>query len=163
MNKPTIYLDTSFISLLVARPSRDILTAQRQHYSRLWWDLHRQNYTLIKSHLVTTECEQGDAEMASQRLAILDAATPVDPPHTAVESLQHSLIVPAGPLPKKASLDALHLAIAAVGRCEYLLTWNFTHLVNPQIRRSADSIIRKSGYEPASIITPDQDVESART
>ena len=59
-----------------------------------------------------------------------------------MRALQKLLVVPLGPLPELARTDALHLAIAAVSGCNFLLTWNFTHLINPQIRRMTDNIIR---------------------
>lgn len=35
-----VYLETSFISLLVANPSRDLVTAANQQSTRDWWRLH---------------------------------------------------------------------------------------------------------------------------
>jgi hypothetical protein len=142
MNKPTIYIETSFVSLLVARPSRDILTGQRQHYSRIWWEFHRHNYTLMSSRALVEECRDGDPELAAHRLAILEQATFVGETTPQMRALQKLLVVPLGPLPELARTDALHLAIAAVSGCNFLLTWNFTHLINPQIRRMTDNIIR---------------------
>lgn len=35
---PTVYLETSVISYLTARPSRDIVVAAHQQTTRDWWD-----------------------------------------------------------------------------------------------------------------------------
>ena len=37
----TVYLETSFISYLTARPSRTIVGAARQEMSRDWWTYRR--------------------------------------------------------------------------------------------------------------------------
>lgn len=49
-------------------------------------------------------------------------------------------LIEEGPFSKKANTDATHLAIATVYGCEYLLTWNFKHLNNAQIKRAATAL-----------------------
>jgi hypothetical protein len=39
-----------------------------------------------------------------------------------------------GPIPANAGPDAVHIAAAAIEQCAYLLTWNFRHIANAQIR-----------------------------
>jgi hypothetical protein len=39
MPMEVVYLETSFISLLVANPSRDLATAGQQQTTRDWWQL----------------------------------------------------------------------------------------------------------------------------
>lgn len=46
MTRPTVYLETSVISYLAARPSRDMVTATRQDITREWWDTAAHSYEL---------------------------------------------------------------------------------------------------------------------
>jgi len=64
--------------------------------------------------------------------------------------------VDGGPFPKKADNDATHLAVATVYGCDYLLTWNFKHINNAQIKRAATEIIQRYGYKPTTICTPEE-------
>ena len=64
--------------------------------------------------------------------------------------------VEEGPLPQKAALDALHIAVAVSGGIEYLLTWNFAHLANATIRNQIERKCRLKGYEPPIICTPEE-------
>ncbi len=67
----TVYLETSFVSYLVAEPSRDEITAQRQDVSRRWWELRRTDFQCVVSSAVLDEIAEGDAvEIAKRQLAI---------------------------------------------------------------------------------------------
>jgi hypothetical protein len=62
-------------------------------------------------------------------------------------------------IPKKASTDALHIAIAAVNGIDFLLTWNCKHLANANIRRKIDETCVSAGAPSVVICTPDQLME----
>jgi hypothetical protein len=70
--RPTIYLETSIISYLAARPSRDVIAAARQQLTVEWWEKRRTSYEVFVSTLVVEEAELGDASAAAQRLRIVD-------------------------------------------------------------------------------------------
>jgi hypothetical protein len=78
------------------------------------------------------------------------------PPRAEVSVLRDALLLPDGPLPPRAATDALHIGTAAFYACDYLLTWNFTHIANARLRPILDNIVREQGYEPATICTPDE-------
>jgi hypothetical protein len=61
-----------------------------------------------------------------------------------------------GPIPRKASADASHIATATVYGCNYLLTWICSQIANAEIRRSARNIAGAYGYELPVICTPEE-------
>ena len=61
-----------------------------------------------------------------------------------------------GAMPTKAKDDALHLAVCAVHAIPYLLTWNFRHIANAQVRRVLGGICARAGYDFPTICTPDE-------
>jgi hypothetical protein len=64
-------------------------------------------------------------------------------------------------LPEKAYVDALHIAaVASLGGMDYLLTWNLRHIANPAFRPKIEVVIRSFGYEPPTICTPQELLES---
>ena len=77
----------------------------------------------------------------------------------AVEILAEALVHQV-PLPEKAQVDALHIAIAAVHGMECLLTWNCTHIANAALRPQIEAICRSFGYEPPTICTPQELMEA---
>jgi hypothetical protein len=67
----------------------------------------------------------------------------------------------AGGLPENANEDALHIAIAATGGLDYLLTWNCKHIANAVIIPRVNAVIRRFGYEPPLIYTPQELMEDS--
>lgn len=128
-----LYLETSVISYLTARPSRDLILAAHQQITRDWWDLKRQNFQIFVSQLVIQEAGAGDSEAAQKRLQTLENIPLLDLTPE-VLALAKALL-DDGILPARAKEDALHLAAAAVHKMDFLLTWNCRHIANPDILR----------------------------
>ena len=55
MTLPRIYIETSVISYLTSRPSRDLLIAARQEATREWWEKRDVSYQPLVSGLVLRE------------------------------------------------------------------------------------------------------------
>lgn len=69
--------------------------------------------------------------------------------------LAHTLVSP-GAIPAKAADDALHIALCAVHAVPYLLTWNFRHIANAEIRLKLGYLYASSGYQLPVICTPEE-------
>lgn len=65
-------------------------------------------------------------------------------------------LVDKGPIPEKAAIDALHIAVATVHGMDYLLTWNCKHIANAEMQNSVNAVCRAAGYEPPVICTPEE-------
>jgi hypothetical protein len=52
MNKASVYIETSIISYLTARPSRDLMIAACQQITTDWWESSRESYDIVTSDLV---------------------------------------------------------------------------------------------------------------
>lgn len=151
--KPSVYLETSFISYLTARLSNDLIVAGHQRATQLWWDKRRGDFNVFVSQFVLDEAALGDKEAAGQRLEILRKVRLLDiKPEVAL--LAKNLVTEI-PLPKKAGQDAAHIAVAAVNGIDYLLTWNCRHIANAFIRRQIQGICAKAGFKCPGICTPD--------
>lgn len=155
--KPLAYVETSVISYLTARPSRDLIVAGHQQVTQDWWDQRRQSFHLVASELVTEEAAAGDEGAAKARLAVLEEMELVETTREAL--FLAKALVEQGPLPERASEDALHIAIAVTNGCDFLLTWNHKHLANAAMRASIERICRRSGYEPSVLCTPEDLLE----
>jgi len=152
--KPKVYVETTILSYLAARPSRDAITAGRQVITRRWWETEREKYSLVVSEAVEAECERGDPEMVKRRQELLEEVS-LSPVDQRILGIARLLVVPAA-IPTKAGPDAVHIAAAAVEECEFLLTWNFRHIANVWIRREVERILANHGYTKTTICTPEE-------
>ena len=151
--KPKVYIETSIPSYLTAWRSRDLIVAANQEITKEWWD-SREQFDLYISALVIQEAGAGNLEAAQKRLEQLD-----DIPELSVtEEVERfaDVLIQKVPLPEKARIDALHIAVATLSGMDYLLTWNCTHIANAILRPKLEAICREFGYEPPTICTPQE-------
>jgi predicted nucleic acid-binding protein len=155
--KPKVYLETTIASYLTAWPSRDLVMAANQETTREWWANRKEAFELFVSQTVIKESSAGDSDAAQRRLEFLKPFPRLDITEE-VESLAAKLIENV-PLPPKAQADALHIAVAAVNKMNYLLTWNCTHIANAMLRSQIEAVCRSQGYEPPVVCTPQEMLE----
>lgn len=158
--KPLVYLETTIVSYLAARQSRDIIVAGQQQVTRTWWERRRAAFSIVVSELVLQEAGRGDVEAAVRRLEFL-RGLPLAPLTDATTALS-KWIVTRVPLPRRAAADALHVAAAATTGARYLLTWNCAHIANAMLRPRIESACREFGANPPVICTPDELMERPR-
>jgi predicted nucleic acid-binding protein len=151
--KRTVYIETSIVSYLTARPSRDVVRAAHQRMTRTWWRT-RHGFSLFVSELVLRELAAGDTGAAERRLAV------VRPLPVLGVSDEHAdladALVRGGALPQRALVDAFHIAVAAGHGMDFLLTWNCKHIANATMRGTIETICRSAGLEPPVICTPEE-------
>jgi hypothetical protein len=154
MTKPTLYIETTVIGHLVDRIFVDPIVAGRQTVTRNWWPTATRNYRLFASRLVVDECAAGDAEVAAERLALLDSLEFLTASVDADELAKR--LIAGRAIPESEPRDAAHVSLATVNGIEYLVTWNFKHIANATTRAAIELACRKAGYEPPVICTPDE-------
>lgn len=150
----SVYLETTFISYLVARPSRDVIVAGHQQTTQEWWDNRRSEFECSVSQVVIDEASLGDPAEVQKRLAIIGGLPALEVTDTA-ESLTQAMMA-AGILPPHAFPDAAHVAVSAVHAVDYLLTWNCKHLANVQISQRMLVVCAKLGHRMPIICTPEE-------
>ena len=149
-----IYIESTILSYVVARPARDLLQAARQQLTRDWWDLKREHHELFTSQVVLDEITDGEAEMARQRLKLL-RGVPLLELNAAANDLGRE-VLRSGLLPASADGDAAHIALATVHEMDILLTWNCRHIANVAIQQRLRRLVEQSGYTLPSLATPEE-------
>ena len=150
----SVYLETTFISYLVARPSRDVIVVGHQQTTQDWWENRRSQFECSVSQVVIDEASVGDPTEVQKRLAVIAVL-----PNLAITDEAKALtqaIMAAGILPPHVIRDAAHVAVAAVHAVDYLLTWNCKHLANAQIARRIAVVCEKLGRKMPILCTPEE-------
>lgn len=155
--KPRIYVETTVVSYLVARPSHDVTLAARQQATQQLWTEHSHNFEFVVSDIVLTEISQGDAMAVRHRLEVLTGLTVLNISPEANTLAQN--LIDTGAVPQNLRPDAQHIAIATVNSIEYLISWNYKHIVNATKRDLINQVCRASGFQPTTLYTPIELIE----
>lgn len=150
----SVYLETTIISYLVSRPSRDMIVAAHQQMTRDWWDTRRSEFACCVSQVVVDEASAGDPDEVRKRLEILRPLPMLEISKSA-DALAQAILA-AGIIPPRAVRDAAHIATAAVHGVDFLLTWNCRHLANAQVMRRIADVCEKSSQRMPLICTPEE-------
>ncbi len=153
-----VYLETTVISYLASRPSRDLVLASHQQITHDWWETRREQFDLFVSELVAREAGAGDPTAAERRLETISSLPLLELNREALALAD--AFVSRGALPQTAAEDALHIALATVHGMDYLLTWNCTHIANAAIRYKLGELCYAHDYELPVICTPEELMES---
>ena len=152
--KASVYIESSVISYLAARPSRDVVIAGRQAITHDWWSNQRHRFDLRLSALVEEEIGRGDPEAAKRRqsfvaeipsLAISDQATELA-----------ELLLSEGAIPAGSENDALHIGVATAQGADFLLTWNFRHINNAEVKSAIARVVESQGFVCPQICSPEE-------
>jgi hypothetical protein len=156
-SNPKVYLETSVISYLAARPSRDLLVLAKQHVTTMWWGKTLPKVQAYVSSFVMEEIQRGDPTAVAERMKFCKSIPLLDGTEE-IESLADSYLSVVG-IPDRAKLDAYHIACATIYQMDFLLTWNCTHIANAFIRRKIETINADQGFVTPVICTPEELLE----
>ena len=153
----SVYVETTVVSYLTAKPSRDLVVAAHQQVTREWWEKACLRFDLHVSAVVIDEVSEGDQEAAEKRKTIvagmkLLARTPE------VEDMKAEYARKL-PIPDKALADCYHLALASWHGMDYLVSWNMKHIVNGDVILAVQEINAARGIRTPLICTPEELVE----
>ncbi|MEK7676549.1 MAG: type II toxin-antitoxin system VapC family toxin [Verrucomicrobiota bacterium] len=152
-----VYIETTVVSYLTSKPSRDVITAGHQQTTVEWWETRRTQFDLFTSQFVLDEASLGDPFEAGKRNEVLVKLLLLVI-NAEVTRLGRKLIEDRA-LPPKAATDALHVAISSVSKMDYLLTWNCRHLANATLFKRVAAICQAAGHDCPIICTPEELME----
>ena len=154
VSRPSVYLESSVVGYLTARPTNDVHSAARQHSTARWWDAARSDYDIYVSQLVLNEIAQGDEGAAARRLAVVSDLPLLDEDDN-VRTLAARLMDAVG-FPERAAADALHLAITIHHGVDFLLSWNLRHITNAVFRDRVVTFCHSINTPHPIICSPDE-------
>jgi len=111
-------------------------------------------YECVISQVVLDEIAAGNPELAALRLARV-ADMPVLAVEPAIVALADQYLR-RGFVPDSEVRDALHIALAVLGKAEYLLTWNCKHIANAHAVRQLRKFTESQGHEFPQVCTPEE-------
>jgi predicted nucleic acid-binding protein len=154
MKKTKIYLDTSVISFYFAEDSPEKMAITRKFFDR---ELAGRDYEICLSETTVSELSDcTDLELQKKLLKFVKALPAKVYPLTEEVNQIAKEFVDEGYIPAKYQEDAIHLAFAIILNVDYIVSWNFKHIVRPQTRKAVKIIALKEGFKEIEIITPEE-------
>lgn len=150
----TVYIESTILSYLVSRPSRDIIVAARQELTREWWKFSRPRYDCVISQIVLDEISAGDPEHAAKRMEEASSLSALAV-NSACQKLAQQYL-DHGYIPQAEVRDSLHIAVAVIWKVDYLLTWNCKHIANAHALRQLRKFSENQGHEFPQVCTPEE-------
>ena len=150
--KKRVYIESTVISYLAAKPARDLVKQARQFLTREWWE-QRRRWDLYISTGVMREIQLGNRDAARRRVAFVNGLSLL--PETEEAGQLADYLIKSGLVPESVRDDALHIATATVHGMDYLVTWNQKHIFNPFRIEAMYAAIRKWKRTPPVLIRPD--------
>jgi predicted nucleic acid-binding protein len=145
--KLKIYLDTSVISALFdgRNPDRQLLT--EKFFAQI------PQYEVYISQLTVDEIDKTKNRSLKQKMQLCASSFTVIGETQEVTTLANEL-VQYNAVPQKSIEDAYHIAYAVVLGVDYLLSWNFRHLVRLKTKDVVRMVTTLQGYRYIDIIAP---------
>ena len=151
--KPKVYIESSTISYLTARPTEEPIRKAKQILTHRWWE-QRESFDLYISQTVVDEIGDGDPGAARLRLQAIQGISFLNLDDD-VERLAN-VFLSSGAVPNQAKPDAQHIAYAAVFGMDFLITWNQKHIATEKKRQQIEAIITGFDFKPPKLLTPEQ-------
>lgn len=97
-------------------------------WTRAWWHSTEDEHELVTSEAVIEELSRGEFPARDDCLRLIEHLPLVSVEAAVVEIVR--TCVSRRVMPRDPAGDALHLALASHHRCDFLVTWNCSHLAN---------------------------------
>lgn len=153
--KLTLYFDTSVVSHLdhLDNPQNTLIT------QKLWDSCKKQEYIVFISELVLIELEGCNPAKKSKLYSYLrqidyNLIFLTEEISNLAEEYINSAIIP-----QKYRSDALHIAAATVSNCDFLVSWNFKHIVRAKTILGVNGVNKLAGYKEIQIVSPNMLVD----
>ncbi len=146
-----VYIETSIPSFYCEVRQEPEMVARR-HWTRQWWEQSASRYHLVTSEGVIAELEEGEYETQAEVLALMSSVPRLEVTDDIANIIDVYLANHL--MPKERLGDALHLALASYHKCDFLLTWNCSHIANANKFEHIRIINTRLGLFVPTLVTP---------
>lgn len=147
-----MYIETSFVSACVTDRS-DTASLYRRQSSLEWWQGPRVRHEVFVSEEVIVELSRPTYKMGARALEHIKDVHILSITDQVIGVAK--ILVDDHVMPGPIAGDAIHVAVAAVNRVDFMLSWNVRHLANPRKVDHLQAVCRRIGVIPPVIVTPD--------
>lgn len=156
MKKKLIYLDTSVINFYFAEDAPEKMPITKEFFDNTIAN-NKDKYEVCLSPLVLEEL--GKTSDSEHRARLLNLAYGLQAQVFALTPEINRIarqFIDEGFIPIKYKEDALHLAFCIFYGVDYIVSWNFKHIVKPKTKDAVRIVSIREGTKEVKILTPEE-------
>jgi hypothetical protein len=156
MRPLSIYIETSVFNFYFSDQDKE----KRQHTLKLFEEICESKYVPHTSAYVVGELSNAPEPKKSQMLALIPKyGMTVLPVNSESERLAN-VYVEEGIIPEKYRTDGIHIALTAVSGLDFIVSYNFNHIVKRKTIETTEMVNFREGYKRVGIYSPTEVIEN---
>ncbi len=148
--KLKVYLDTTVVSHLW---QLDVPEKMNETLG-LWEEFKKNRFDIYLSQLTLEEVDKCTEEKREKLAKHLEEITFTNLSLTDESISIGKQIIELGILKEKSRDDANHIGVAVANNLDYIISWNFKHMVNIKTVNGVRAITNLRGYKDIDLVTP---------
>ena len=157
MKTPLVYLETTIFNFVFADDAPEKTWAT----IKLFEEIEAGRYVPYTSDYVVDELSKASEPLRSNLLNLIGRYGIITLKARAEATRLARIYLGERAVPPSHPLDALHLAIAAVMEMDFMVSWNFRHIVRRSTILATAVINLREGYKPLGIFSPQEVINYA--
>jgi predicted nucleic acid-binding protein len=155
MRKPKIYIETTIYNFFFA----DDAPEKKQDTIKLFQEISDGKYIPYTSDAVLEELEKAVTEKFNKMFSLIEQYSMITLPVTDEARRLANIYITEGVIPEKYPTDALHIALSTVNDLDYIVSYNFRHIVKLKTVTMTESINIRENYKRIGIFSPTEVIE----
>jgi len=150
-----IYLETTIFNFYFADDAPD----KRADTLRLFEEIKQGKYEPYTSDHVVEELLQAPEPRRSEAMDLITRYNVTVLPENQEEQRLAAIYIAEGIIPKKHEKDALHIASTTVNRLDFIVSFNFKHIVKMKTITMTEAVNQRERYHRIGIYSPTEVIE----
>jgi len=156
MRVPRIYLETSIFNFYFADDAPD----KKRDTLKLFEEIKKGLYAPYTSEYVFFELRRADEPKQSQMIELTDRYGVMLLESSVEVDRLAQIYVNEGIIPARHFIDAAHIATTTVHDLDFIVSYNFQHIVKRKTVTMTEAVNLREGYKRIGIFSPTEVIES---
>ena len=155
MRIPKIYLETTVFNFFFA----DDAPEKKQDTLKLFHEIKNGKYIPYTSDAVLEELGKAAPDKFQQMFPLISQYSMITLQVTDEARRLADIYIKEGVIPEKYPTDALHIALSTVNDLDYIISYNFRHIVKVKTITMTESINIRENYKRIGIFSPTEVID----
>jgi hypothetical protein len=156
MRRQKIYLETSIFNFVFADDAPD----KKEDTLKLFEEIRFGKYVSYTSFYVLQELQCAAEPKQNQMVELIAKYDMIFLEQSDEAERLAALYIQDGVIPQKHFMDAVHIALSSISDLDFIISYNFRHIVKLKTMTMTESINLRQGYRRIGILSPTEVIEN---